>query len=117
MIIAGQTAGSTNEYNVAVALGKLKLTFSYQVPILGGRNFRGGAVIDFMVNTVPVPTPVWVQGDYWHGSASKRESDQYIMRHVREAFSYQVADSVEVWGHETLTPEDALAALKRVLKI
>jgi|GEM_PF-2496475 len=117
MIVQGRTAGSLNEYNVAIALGMLKLTFEYQVPIMGGRNFRGGSVIDFMVHTVPIPTPVWVQGDYWHGSAAKREADQYTMRHVREAFRYQVADSVEVWGHETMTPADALAALKRVLKI
>ena len=43
-LIQGQMAGSSLEWRVALALDTLKLNYSYQVPIAGGRLFRGGQV-------------------------------------------------------------------------
>lgn len=58
--------GSTNEENVHIALTQLKLDFSYQVPIRGGRGVRGGQVLDFVIYIPPQPIALYVNGRRWH---------------------------------------------------
>ena len=54
------------EYNVAYALDKLELPYMFQFIFLGGKAVRGGMVVDFLVLTDPLSTPVWVNGGFWH---------------------------------------------------
>lgn len=117
LTVQGQPAGSSIEYNVAAGLAKLKIAYHYQYPILGGRQVRGGSVIDFFVYTVPMPTPLYVQGDYWHGSATKRIADQWLMRRIQAILHYQCVDPAEIWEHEALTIDMAMANLRRILHI
>lgn len=105
------------EYNVGMALALMKIGHDFQYPIEGGRALRGGQMIDFMAYTVPLWTPIYVQGDYWHGSKEKIEKDKWMMRRVRAALDYKCIEPVEIWEHEALTVDDAVAAVRRKLHI
>lgn len=113
-LIHGQIPGSSLEWRVALALDTLKLNYSYQVPLAGGRLFRGGQVLDFLVYTVPLPTPLFVQGDYWHGGTRSAES-KYKVDEVKRIMGSYCADPVEIWEHEALTKEQALDTVRRKL--
>ena len=64
-LIQGKEVGSADEMRVARALVKYRLRFRYQVPIDGGKRYRGGQVLDFLVFN-PTPIPVPVHGEHWH---------------------------------------------------
>lgn len=64
-MVAGKSA-SSYEYNVAKALDRVPVEYEFQVPLFGGKQMRGGKVLDFLVGTKPLPTPLFVNGDYWH---------------------------------------------------
>ena len=64
-MIQGQTPDSLQEWWVARGLNRLGLSYTYQYPIHGGRA-RGGYLIDFVVNTVPLVTMVEPIGNHWH---------------------------------------------------
>ena len=71
--IQGQTAGSTEEWRVAKALWRFKIPFIYQFEIFDS-SVRGGIVLDFLVQTRPLSTPLEVYGRYWHrGDRSSQE--------------------------------------------
>ncbi len=72
--VQGQIPSSKEEYWVALALERLGIAFIYQYSISGGRSVRGGQVIDFLAYTVPLPTPIFVQGEYWHGGTKSDTS-------------------------------------------
>ena len=118
-VIPPETAGRTltvrgshaslNEYNVAVALERLGLDFIFQYDILGGRRLRGGAVIDFLVLTIPLPTPVFVNGDYWHRDATQ---EFYQRALVDQALRGQARPVIVLWGYESDTIEAATSAIR-----
>lgn len=68
--IQGIKAGSWNEVYIAQALADAGLEFEYQYDFNGGRSFRGGQVIDFVVYEGGQKTAIRVQGSHWH---SKKE--------------------------------------------
>lgn len=65
------------EWRTAVALEELGWSFDFQVTFFGGRTFRGGQIVDFVVDTIPA-TPLFVDGRYVHGGAGKEESDKLL---------------------------------------
>ena len=71
--IQGQTPGSTEEWRVANALWRFDIPFIYQFEIFDS-SVRGGIVLDFLVQTSPLSTPLEVYGKYWHrGERSSEE--------------------------------------------
>ena len=108
--IQGVPVGSQNELNTAQALYELKLTFDYQVNFGGGR-VLGGQVIDFVVHTKPLPTPVFVQGSYWHGGKKAMESRLKMWQVEAKTRGYW-AKPVELTEEETSTLEQAKEAIK-----
>jgi hypothetical protein len=113
-LIQGQTPGSQQEWRVAVALNRMKLAYEYQRREMGGRRVRGGQVIDFWVFTVPLPTAIYVQGEYWHGG-KKVIVDQLNVEKLKEAYNGQLY--VELIPERELGSVDqALAALRRRLQ-
>ena len=44
---------------------KLQIDFRFQVPVMGGRDRKGGFIVDFVAYT-PLPVPIEVFGNYWH---------------------------------------------------
>ena len=76
-MVQGLTPASVEEWRVSQSLTKFGWDFVYQQAIAGGRNLRGGQVIDFLVMTVPKNTALYVQGEYWHGS-KQQEKDEIL---------------------------------------
>ena len=111
-LINGQVPGSTLEWRVAKALWRLGWTFAYQVSVAGGRTRRGGQVVDFLVYTPVVPTPVFVQGSYWHGGAAESE-DRLKQALLQRQTGW--AEPVIVWDYELMDDEMAYQTMLRVL--
>jgi len=113
-LIRGQTPGSVQEWRVALALNRMRMGYEYQKSVLGGRALRGGQVIDFWVYTVPLPTAVYVQGEYWHGG-KKVIVDLLNVEKLKEAYNGQLY--VELVPERELSSVDhALATLRRRLQ-
>lgn len=102
---------SLNEYNVAEALKLLNKEFYFQMSIEGGKQRAFGLVLDFLVITVPFPTPVWVHGEHWHTGA-RRQKDIYQQTLVSDYMQGQINPPLEIWGSESTTVEQALRTLK-----
>jgi hypothetical protein len=112
--IQGKRA-SSNEYWVGLALDELVLGYIFQLSIMGGRSVAFGMVLDFMVETVPIPTPLWVQGDYWHQGA-QRQTDLRQQAVVEAYGAGQINQPVEIWGNESDTYEKALRAVRKYFR-
>lgn len=110
-VIQGHKA-STNEYNLALAFDRVKLEYKFQEAFFGGRRLRGGVVVDFIVYTKPLPTPVWVHGEYWHGNERKL-IDDYQFALIFYLMRGELAKPEVVWGRDCDTEEKALATVRR----
>ena len=100
------------EYNVAWALDKVELPYMFQFILLGGKAVQGGMVVDFLVPTDPLSTPVWVNGGFWH-QGKRAAEDSY-----QQAVLYFVARGelnrpVTLWDPDCVTKEAALSAIRR----
>src|SRR4030042_495821 len=72
-LIQGMVPDSVEEWRVSNSLTKFGWDYIYQASVMGGRNLRGGMVIDFLVETVPAQTALYVNGEYWHGSKTEQK--------------------------------------------
>jgi len=111
-LIQGKHPGSLPEWYYAVALWKYKWTFDYQVGIMGGRRLKGGQVIDFIVHTMPLYTPVYIYGEFWHGG-TKKERDTLLRITLVNYFNGLIRPPVVVEGKDI---PDQEAAYAHVLK-
>ena len=102
---------SSNEFNVAEALKSFKVDFEFQVSINKGRTMAFGIVLDFLVETLPLPTPVWVHGEHWHQGAQRQE-DLEQMQQVQDALKGQSNLGVEIWGAESSNIDLAKLAVR-----
>ncbi len=109
-LIYGKMPGSVEEWRVAVALWKLKISFEYQISVRSGTRLRGGQVVDFVVYN-PFPLPVQVFGEYWHtgelGSDDRKKQAIISNLYGREP--------VVLWGSELGSQDDADSAVRRKL--
>ena len=108
------TKASKNEYFVALALETIGLEFQFQLSVAGGRQLAFGIVLDFLVDTAPLPTPLWVHGEYWHMGA-KRKKDLRQQDIVKEYMAGGILEPVEIWGLESDTASRALSAVRNKL--
>jgi hypothetical protein len=111
--IGGKKPGSQEEWRFAKALTRLGYQYMFQYSIQGGR-LAGGQVIDFMVATVPLPTPVFIQGSYWHSGTYGR-SRLLNLAKTEAALGGQAYPPVEVWDYEIPTMEDAMRVIRQRL--
>jgi hypothetical protein len=110
-IVQGRIPRSKEEWRVANALWKLQIPFRYQVDFNGGANVRGGQVIDFLVSTVPMPTPLYVQGSYYHPQATRGE-EEYKQRKLRQYTRGYYAMPKEAWDYQLQTMDMAYQTMK-----
>ena len=103
---------TSNEFYVAAALKSVGLEFQFQLSISGGRQMSGGIVLDFLVLTTPLPTPVWVHGEHWH-QGNRRANDIKAMQTVETVMAGQSNPGVEIWGSESSDAELAMNAVRR----
>lgn len=100
------------EYFVSIALDQFGLDYTFQASYFGGRSVRGGVVVDFIVYTRPLPTPLWVNGEYWH--KGKQASIDYYQGIILSQFSgVQFARPVVMFGEQVNTPEKALDTVRK----
>jgi len=111
--VHGQKA-SSYEWNVAWALEQAGLEYIFQVDYLGGRRLMGGLVVDFLVKTAPLSTPLWVNGDYWHTGKQATE-DEMKKAMLYSMTSHECNKAVTFWGKDCSTKEAALSSVKREL--
>lgn len=113
-LIQGQVPDSKEEWWIAKALNRLGISYTYQYPVQGGRA-RGGYLVDFVVNTVPLATMIEPVGNHWHtgelGSDDlKRQADvEAVMQ------SFCRIPIVNLWIPDLLDEETVFQKLQREL--
>lgn len=107
---------SKEEYWVALALWKLHIDFVFQYQLFGGRKYKGGQVVDFWIYTKPLPTPLLVQGWYFHYATAERASQTKLnLMYLESRLNGKAMKPVEVIDTEIPTPDDAYIVVKRKL--
>ena len=104
------------EYFVALALEKMGVRYKFQQDFLGGRQVKGGFVLDFLVLTVPLPTPVWVHGEYWH-KGKQRAIDAFQEATIFWLLEGRILPAVVLFGQDLQTEEMAYRTVKREIRI
>ncbi len=102
------------EWRVAVVLERLGLNFKFQYSLQGGRTARGGIVLDFLVLTDPLRTPLDIRGDYWHQPNQRVDDDLGLALAMSRGM---FAEPVVIYGSQLQTIEAAYATIKRELRI
>ena len=114
--VQGIMPDSKEEYWVALALYKLKIDFIFQYQLFGGRKYKGGQVVDFWVLTQPLPTPVFVQGWYFHYATAERAAQSKLnLMYLESSLNGKAMKPVEILDIEIPTPDDAYMVVKRKL--
>lgn len=116
-LVQGIMPSSKEEWWVALALYKLKLDFVFQRSVMGGRELRGGQVIDFWVYTTPKPTIILVQGDYWHYIATRTYETILHIAELEAYYGGEINGVVEILTSEIPTPDVTLQIVRRKLKV
>lgn len=111
-LIQGKRPESWEEWRVYKALVRLKVRFIYQVPILGGKQVRGGQVLDFLCYT-PFPIPMPIMGKYWH-RASPTNEDKWKLAILRKLFGVEPA---VLYDDQLQDDEAAYQAVKGALRL
>ena len=101
------------EFFVSIALTRLHLPFIFQYSLGGGRK-RGGIVLDFLVLTDPLSTPLDIRGDYWHQPKQRIDDDLGLALLMKGG---NFAKSVIIYGGELQTVEQAYSTVKRELRV
>ena len=104
-MIQGLTPDSVEEWRVSQSLDKYGWEYTYQDPVMGGRNLRGGQIIDFLVSTVPTPTALYVQGPYYHGT--KQEQKDKLLQSISFGILNYLVEVVETEELETQEESDS----------
>lgn len=114
-LIQGQTPASILEWNVAQALDALGLRYDYQYSLAGGwEHLAGGIILDFLVYTPFRPTPVLVNGRYWHTGIHADELDTL---RIKKLMHYRAQDVLVIWEENCQTVEQASMYLRQHLSI
>jgi len=104
--VAG-THASLYEFNVALALDKLKIDYTFQFSPWGFTGVRGQYIVDFLVYN-PMPLPVEVFGEHWH-TGQLGSDDKMRLAQIEQYFN-QMAEII--WGRECDSYDKALATCR-----
>ena len=115
LIVHGIQVDSREEYNVAKALDEMGLEYAYQ-KYLGASEEWGTFIIDFLVYTLPKPTPLFVHGEYWH--SGKFAADEALkLADIDMRMRGTWAQSVVIWEHECEDEDQAFNSLREKLGV
>jgi hypothetical protein len=64
-LVQGKQPDSKEEWWISQALDHYKIPYIFQYEIFGG-HVRGGLILDFLVLTQPLSTPLEYDGGHWH---------------------------------------------------
>ena len=113
-LIQGYVPDSKQEWWVAKALNRIKIPYQYQYPVYGGRQ-RGGYMVDFVVQTVPLATMIEPIGNHWHtgelgADDKKRQADvEDAMKDIARI------PIINLWIPDLLDEETVYQTLRRYL--
>ena len=109
--VQGIPVGSKEEARVAVALGIVKIPFIYQYQVEGSQ-LPGSMKIDFLVQTIPAPTPLFVQSRYWHGPGFVRgDKDKLQQAFLAHRFpGWMPAE--EIWDYDVPNVQAAVGQVR-----
>ena len=103
---------SSYELRVARALDKLKLRYIFQWNPTPHYRGIGYSIVDFLVLTVPLSTPLESNGDYWHRPVINQ--DQVLLEAQLHAVG-NLNPLVVLWGADLVDDDTTLASLRREL--
>lgn len=112
--IQGEPVDSKEEARAAVATMALGWEIDFHYTIFGGREFRGGQVIDIVAYTVPKPTPVFVNGLYWHNMRGDAD-EELKSRWVDRRMSHYWMPSKTVWDYQLRSLSEAMLTMQLAL--
>ncbi len=98
------------EWRIAKALDRRGLKYRFRFSILGGR-VAGGAEIDFYVYTAPLPTPIQINGDYWH-RLSRNYHDAMQQSKISSVLGSNANEILVIWEHDIPTADAAYRELR-----
>lgn len=103
-MINGIKASSEEEYRVAQVLWKMNRDFRYQHSLFGGRQRRGGLVVDFLVEGYPLWIPLEVVGLHWHTGKHGAQDrlrysriEKYLGHPVVFVFDFQLTNDTDAY--------------------
>ncbi len=108
--------GSVQEWRWILASLYYKIDFVYQMEIEGGRNIAGGQVLDFLMETSPLRTPVSIKGRYWHEGTTALE-DELREADVLNVYKGQVFPVVSIYDDELPDLETTKEVFRRVITL
>ena len=113
LVVHGIKVDSLPELYIALGLDKMNLEYAYQ-KFMGNAGVRGTQIIDFLVYTDPKPTPLQIQGEYWHGGA--RAADEALKEaDINARMRGTWANVIMIYENECSTEEDAFNTLQEKL--
>lgn len=113
--VHGKETDSINEFNVAMALDHYGVDYEFQY-FFGLSSIKGSQILDFLVKTAPKPTPLNVQGTYWHeGPYAKEEVLKENAVNIRMRGLW--ADIVLILEPECETIDDAIKVVGEKLGV
>ena len=112
----GKAIGSTEEWRWILASMHYKVEFEYQMDIAGGRNIAGGLVLDFMMYTQPLWTPVSIKGRYWHSGRTEVE-DLIREATLAEIYRGKVFPIVSIYDDELPDLDAAKEVFRRTIPL
>lgn len=115
--VQGIMPDSKEEYWCALALYRLHINFTFQKHVMGGRTGRGGQVVDFWVYTVPKPTPIYIQGDYWHYAKGRGYISQLNIAKLKSYYGQSIAEPVEILTSTTPDPEAMYREVRKACRV
>jgi hypothetical protein len=108
--VQGIAVGSKEEARVAVALNSLQVKYRFHVQLQGGHRLRRGLELDFLVSTKPLPTPILVQGSYWHTGI---HADHFDTERINADYAGRYAQVVEMWDYDLTSVTAALSLIRK----
>lgn len=107
-LIQGVMPDSKEEWWTAQALWYYKIPFMFQYEIFGGRDRRGGLIVDFLVWN-PSATPLLVHGNYWH-KGELTGGDRTALVAIEQFFK---KEPIIMWADSVQSKENVFAFVRK----
>lgn len=96
--------GSRGEILAMAWLQRQGIEFAAQQPILGGRQVKGGRVLDIIISEgMAQPLVIRIQSERYHGGSSEQEGDDIEEKVILINMGYQVID---IWEERLIVDVD-----------
>lgn len=111
--IQGKDPGSVEEWRYSKGLDYFGIRYYYQYYVLGATfDAAGSQILDFLADTNPLPTPVYIQGLYWHYGGSLDEETRYKIEALMSEYGGVFAEPVIVMAPEVTSISAAIELIR-----